>query len=346
MAKARKAKSTMSRRERVRAIIAGQPADRCGFWLGNPHADTWPILHAYFGTRTELELRTKLGDDYRWLCPQFYPGAWKDPKSRDMFPPILGEDHGKHHPFADCESADRVEDFPWPNPDYLDFGPCLADLATAGDIYRASGMWSCFYHHVMDLFGMENYMLKMYTNPDVVDAVTRKVCEFYLEANERFYDKAGREVDGFFFGNDFGTQLDLICSPAHFDRFIMPWFRKLTDQGHAHGYQVILHSCGAIRKVIDRLIAPGVDCLHPLQALAKNMDAATLARDFKGRISFLGGIDTQQLLVHGTPKEIAEDVRRVKRLLGPRLIVSPSHEALLPNVPPENVRAMAEAAAE
>ena len=98
--------------------------------------------------------------------------------------------------------------------------------------------------------------------------------------------------------------------------------------------------------MIDRLIAAGVDCLHPLQALAKNMDAATLARDFKGRISFLGGIDTQQLLVHGTPKEIAEDVRRVKRLLGPRLIVSPSHEALLPNVPPENVRAMAEAAAE
>ncbi|HUU92806.1 MAG TPA: hypothetical protein VM238_16570 [Phycisphaerae bacterium] len=31
---------------------------------------------------------------------------------------------------------------------------------------------------------------------------------------------------------------------------------------------------------------------------------------------------------------------------GPCLIVSPSHEALLPNVPPENVRAMAEAAIE
>jgi hypothetical protein len=35
-----------------------------------------------------------------------------------------------------------------------------------------------------------------------------------------------------------------------------------------------------------------------------------------------------------------------KELLGPCLIVSPSHEALLPNVPPENVVAMAEAALE
>jgi uroporphyrinogen decarboxylase len=33
-------------------------------------------------------------------------------------------------------------------------------------------------------------------------------------------------------------------------------------------------------------------------------------------------------------------------VLGPNLIVSPSHEAILPNVPPENVEAMAEAALE
>jgi len=36
-------------------------------------------------------------------------------------------------------------------------------------------------------------------------------------------------------------------------------------------------------------------------------------------------------------------VRRVARVLGP-LVISPSHEALLPDVPPENVAAMAGAA--
>ena len=153
-------------------------------------------------------------------------------------------------------------------------------------------------------------------------------------------------VDGFFFGNDFGTQVDLICGPDQFDEFIMPWFARFTRQAHDHGYQAILHSCGAIHKVIDRLIGAGVDCLHPLQARAANMDADTLARDFKGRIAFLGGIDTQDLLVNGTPEEVAADVRRVKELLGPRLIVSPSHEAILPNVAPANVEAMARAALE
>ncbi|HUS57071.1 MAG TPA: uroporphyrinogen decarboxylase family protein, partial [Planctomycetota bacterium] len=85
---------------------------------------------------------------------------------------------------------------------------------------------------------------------------------------------------------------------------------------------------------------------HPLQAKAADMDAASLAHEFRGRIAFLGGIDTQHLLIHATPEEVKAEVRRVKHLLGPCLVVSPSHEALLPNVPPENVLAMSEAARE
>jgi uroporphyrinogen decarboxylase len=76
------------------------------------------------------------------------------------------------------------------------------------------------------------------------------------------------------------------------------------------------------------------------------MGAEVLSRDFGSRIAFMGGIDTQDLLVNGSPEEVKEDVRRVKKLLGPRLVVSPSHEAVLPNVPPENLQAMAEAAIE
>ncbi len=333
----------MNSRERVKTIIAGNAADRCGFWLGNPHGDSWPLYHEYFHTQTQEELRLKLDDDFRWVCP----GDYRDPEGRGMFPMMVDKKgFGDAGPFADCEDPKEVEDYPWPNPDYLYFDDCLEALRNTGDFYRASGMWTPFYHNVMDLFGMDNYMMKMYLNPDVVHAVTDHVCEFYYQANERFFPQAGDLVDAFFFGNDFGTQLDLICGPEQFDEFIMPWFRRFTEQGHRHGYQVILHSCGAVHRVIGRLIEARVDCLHPLQALARNMDAETLARDFKGRIAFLGGIDTQQLLVHATPEEVKADVRRVKKLLGPCLIVSPSHEAILPNVPPANVLAMAEAARE
>ncbi len=198
----------------------------------------------------------------------------------------------------------------------------------------------------MDIFGVESYLTKMYTHPEIVSSVTDHVCRFYFEANEMLFTQAGKMIDGYFFGNDFGTQRDLILAPEMFDQFVLPWFQRFTDQAHRHGYQVILHSCGSIYRVIGKLIDAGVNCLHPLQARAANMNAETLSSEFRGRISFLGGINTQDVLVNASPAEVMEEVRRIKKLLGPRLIVSPSHEALLPNVPPENVVAMAKAALE
>jgi len=280
----------MNSRERIKAIINHQTTGRTGFWLGNPHSDTWPIYHRYFKTVTEEEMRLKIGDDVRWICPQLQSGFYRDPDGQGLFDNYITKD--RKHPLADCEKLEELEKFNWPDPAYLNFNDTIEILRNTGDFYRLSGMWTSFYHDLMFLFGMDNYLIKMYTHPEIVKRATQYVCEFYYEANRLFFEQAGDLVDGFFFGNDFGTQQNLIMSPELFDRFIMPWFRKFTEQGHAHGYQVVLHSCGAIYKVIDRLIDAGVDCLHPLQVKANNMNAEILARDFKGKIAFMGGIDT------------------------------------------------------
>ena len=337
----------MTGRQRVRAIIGGAAADRTGFWLGQPLDATWPALHRHFGTANAEELRRKVGDDLRWISPQWFASTYAHGgTSLESIYRFPKKSHGDPGPFANTESVQEVHDFPWPKAVNLDFTETIGLLKAAGPAYRASGFWTCFYHNVMDMFGMENYLVKMYENPAVVHAVTDRICQYYYDANEAFFAVAGDEADAYFFGNDFGTQLDCIISPELFDAFVMPWFKKFTAQGHRWGKQVILHSCGSIYRVIDRLIDAKVDCLHPLQARAANMNAEHLAAHFKGRIAFLGGVDTQDLLVNGTPEDVRRDVRRIRKLLGPRLIVSPSHEAILPNVPPANVAAMAEAALE
>jgi uroporphyrinogen decarboxylase len=337
----------MNGRERIRAIIGGEPANHVGFWLGNPDPETWPILHDFFGTSSKMELRRRLGDDFHWVCPELTAGYYQHPAGRMMFDlEVERLSHGHPGPFAHFEDVSELDEYEWPSLEYLHYEDVFQELRDAGDVYRASGHWTSFYHDLAFLFGMENYFVKMYTNPDVVHAATDRVCQFYYEANELFFEQAGDLVDGFFFGNDFGTQLNLMISPKLFDEFVMPWFRQFVDQGHNHGKQVILHSCGSIYRAIDRLIDSGVDCLHPLQARAKNMDAETLATEFKGSIAFLGGVDAQDILPNGSPAEVRDEVHRVRGLLEPALIVSPSHEAILPDVPPENVEAMVQAAHE
>jgi uroporphyrinogen decarboxylase len=334
----------MTKRERIKAIFAGQPVDRCGLWLGNPHEETLEIYSDYFKVNSEEQLRETLGDDIRWIRPDRIGRYYHDPMGKTLFGRGFTEHtFGQPGPLADCENVDQLDTFPWPDPEYLKFDDCLKVLEDTGNYYRMSGLWTDFFHQVADLFGMENYLMKMFTSPDVVHAVTERVCQFYLQGNEKFFELAGDQIDGFFFGNDFGTQLDLIMGPDQFDEFILPWFKKFIEQGHRHGYQVILHSCGSIYKVIDKLIGAGVDCIHPLQAKAANMDAETLAQNFKGSVAFMGAVDTQDLLVNASPEAIKSEVKRLMETLGPQFVVSPSHEKILPNIPPENIKAMADA---
>ena len=359
----------MTHHERIAAIFAGKPTDRPGFWLGNPHADLAKRLYERLGihpeetevsdgadvsgialltmpSQHEEVLRRVMHDDCRWY-PANWTAAYNHPDGRPIFDFSHGVPKGSLGApgcFAECEDTAEVEKYPWPNADYFDLEPLRAAVAAGGKTWRYGGAWSSFFHEVAEFFGMENYFMKMYTDPDVVHAVTRHTVDFYLALNERVFSEAGDTVDCFFFGNDFGTQEATLMSPDKFREFIMPYFRELISHAKSHGKLVQLHSCGAIFEVIPLLIEAGIDALHPLQAKARGMDAIALAKNFKEDIVFVGGVDTQELMWKGTPQQIKDEVNRLREIFGARWIISPSHEVLMPEVPVENVLALCEAA--
>lgn len=335
----------MDSRSKVLSIANRKSAGHTAFWTGNPDAKTVPLYTKAAGVKTLEEVYRALNDDCRWIPAD---SSWKPPQGKPPFysddvPDFSREMHSVGSCFADCENVKDVEKFPWPDVKYLDFTGVIADIKGFAGKAVFSGFWSCFFNIAGDLFGTENYFIKMHTDPAVVEAVTERILDYLVAANDLFLKAAGGSFDIFFFGNDLGTQLDLLISPENFKKFVLPGFKRIIGVAKKYGKKVMLHSCGAIYRAIPLLIEAGVDILHPLQAKAKNMDAASLSQ-YKNDLAFCGGIDTQGLLVSGKPDDIRREVDRVKRLLGPNLIVSPSHEALLPNVPFENIRAMSEEA--
>jgi len=98
--------------------------------------------------------------------------------------------------------------------------------------------------------------------------------------------------------------------------------------------------------VIPDLIEAGADVIHPIQALAKDMEPRKLKESFGDRVAFCGGVDAQNLLVNGTPQEVREKVLELKEIFPTGLIISPSHEAILPDIPPENIEALFKAVKE
>ncbi|MCL2742107.1 MAG: hypothetical protein FWE70_08430 [Oscillospiraceae bacterium] len=336
----------MDSRERVREILGKGRPDRTGFWLGHPHHEAMRGYEAAFGVNGRFELAGKVGDD---LCQVSGDGAWKHPEGKPMFTLVnkgSGESHSPWHLFAGCEEASDVDRYVWPDPSNLDLAALDAGIRKVEEAGMAvfSGMWSMFFHTVADFFGMEGYFIKMHESPDAVHAVTRKVVDFYLSCNEAIYKEFAPRIDSYFLGNDFGTQLCSLIGPKEFDEFLLPYICELTGQAKRYGLFVTLHSCGSIYNLLPSIMRAGIDALNPIQALAADMDAVTLKEGYGDRLSFMGGIDTQQLLPYGTPEEVYAETVRVRDTLAPFAILSPSHEVLLPNVSAANVRAMVKAA--
>ncbi len=320
-----------------------------GFWAGDPTEETREIYNRYFHVNDPESLSLKIGDDAIWLYPE--KEAYRHPEGKPLWDYSGGDDTRALDGagvFAECERVSEIEAFDWPNPDHLDFTSTFKKIDRIHELGIAvfSGPWTYISTLAADFFGMENLFTKMYTNPAVVEAAIAHLVDFYLVADRNFFELAGDRLDVFFFASDLGTQNDLQMSPELFRRFFLPGFSRIVGQAKAYGHNVMMHSCGAISKIIPDLIRIGIDALHPLQAKARGMEAEKLARDFGKDLVFVGGVDTQELLPFGLPEQIKDEVRRLKRVFGERFIVSPSHEGLLPNVSPENLLAMRDAALE
>jgi len=59
---------------------------------------------------------------------------------------------------------------------------------------------------------------------------------------------------------------------------VLLWIRPVAGQARRNGLQGIMHSCGSVHTLIDRLIIAGIQCLRPVQAKASGTDANALVR--------------------------------------------------------------------
>ena len=334
----------ISSRERIKRIIHAKPVDRCGFWLGKPLPETVAKINTVLGTDSLEAIQGKFNDDIRWLTPQYLATTYQHPEGLSMRPWKVANPHGlsADAPLADAECVEDLDAVAFPESKYLDFSEAIAALKDLGEVYRLSGFWSAFFHDLTYLFGTEGMLILMLTEPEVITEALERICGFYLEANEKFFAEAEGLVDALFIGNDFGTQNGLLFSPDHFRKFFLPWIEKFAAQAHRHGIDFILHSCGGIADIIPDLITAGVDCLHPFQVNAQGMDIAGIADKFLGKIVFMGGVDTQDLLVNGSKQDVCRVAAELLEAFGKNFILGPSHEALLANVNVANLVQLAE----
>jgi uroporphyrinogen decarboxylase len=337
----------MNHIDRFYATIERLPVDRPACWLGIPDSRALAGLFRHFGVTNMISLKAAMGDDiYPVEIPYHSPTSSAIYAAFDFAKRKMGtlDERTLTAPgfFEDYHDPEDVAKFPWPDPAaYIDPEECRRVVSAVPDGYAVWGiLWSAHFQDACAAFGMEEALIRMMTEPEMFQAVINRILAFYLEANEIFYKATAGKLHAVLIGNDLGSQNGLMIDPDSIRTFVLPGTRLLVEQAKRYGLKVVHHSCGSIYEVIPDLIDCGVDVIHPIQALASNMEPWRLKQDFGDRVSFCGGVDAQYLLVNGTPAEVADKVRELKELFPTGLILSPSHEAILPDIPPANVEAL------
>lgn len=337
--------------ERFYATIERKEVDRPACWLGLPDPKAMEPLFRHFGVDNLLELKQKIDDD---IFPVELP--YHSPTSNAIYAAFdFAKDRHKINIeertltskgfFEDYSDPDKINDFNWPDPQkYISPEECRKTVEQVPDGYAILGViWSAHFQDACAAFGMETALIKMLTEPEIFQAVIEKIVEFYIKANEIFYENTKGKLHAVLIGNDFGSQTGLMLSPELIRQYVLPGTRKLIAQAKSYGLKVIHHSCGAIYDIIPDLIEAGADVIHPIQALAAGMEPQRLKESFGDRVSFCGGVDAQNLLVNGTPQEIKSKIAELRKIFPTGLVISPSHEAILTDVPLANIAAFFEA---
>lgn len=182
------------------------------------------------------------------------------------------------------------------------------------------------------------------TCPDIFKRLMDKI----LELDERLLLAVSKGGADFVFLGGPGSEL---ISPQYYRDYLVPYSKIVTEMAHKNGLLVYTHICSKIEPMLSMGFynEMGIDLFETLSeepvGNVKSIEDAFLKLDPK--ICTRGNIGLDKLLL-GTPQEIKEisfKILETAKRLGRKHILAAS-DYMFYDTPVENVRAMAEAAAE
>jgi uroporphyrinogen decarboxylase len=123
---------------------------------------------------------------------------------------------------------------------------------------------------------------------------------------------AESEVDGVVFRDDWGAADGLLIAPEMWRELFRPLYRDYCKILHARDKFVFFHGDGNILDIFGDLVKVGIDAVH-CQLHLMNVDR--LAKRYRGRVTFWGGMDRWRLQNPGTADEFRQATLEVRRAL-------------------------------
>jgi uroporphyrinogen decarboxylase len=251
------------------------------------------------------------------------------------------------------KSLEEISQFPFPDPAERSRFRGLREKAPhqyeTTPYALMAGQAASLYYFSAELRGFEEYMADLAQEPQLIALLLDRVLDWMMEFTSHYLDEIGDYIEGWWMGDDWGMQTGPIMSPHAFRAIFKPRYKRLIALVKSKTKaKVCLHTCGATYWILQDLVDVGVDVVHPLQPTAMgNEDPARIKQEFGDRLAFYSNVANTTILPHGTPQEVAAEVRRKIAALAPGggYIFSGGHN-IQADVPPANIVALFDTAYE
>jgi uroporphyrinogen decarboxylase len=344
----------MTHRERVHRALRRDPVDRVPIFLWF-HPDTANRLASTLGIPVS-QVPAALGDDIRqtWVGNNHAMEGIVHDREGDTHTDEWGIqwirvglfNQVNHSPLHGAPES-VVRQYRFPHERIQDFLKNMEPvLRSRGEFFLGCDVSPTLFEVVCRIRGMEQAILDLVENPALAEDLLEKAAVFACALAEAACTEL--PLDWLWTGDDVAGQESLMMSPSIWRELIGPRLARIAAVGKRHHLPVAYHCCGAMRSIIPDLIGMGIDVLNPIQCHCRGMDARELKREFGQHVSFMGGLDTIDLIPRGTPQEVLRETRRLIDVMtegGGGYILAASH-TVPPETPTENIFALYEAAGE
>lgn len=342
----------MTSKERVQKALRREPVDRVPVWM-------WfhPSTARQLAKRLDIpaaRLAEAMGDDVRqtWVNNNYAMEGIVHEHEGDSHTDYWGIRWQREGAFnqivhAPLAQADRetclAYQLPWQQVDVL-LALMEPVVAQSEDYFIGCDVSPCVFEMYARIRGLEAAALDLALDAELATTLMSRCADFSVLLSEKAC--AQYPLDWLWLGDDVAGQQALMMSPEMWRDMIKPLMKRIADVGKANGLPVANHCCGALAPIIPDLIEIGIDILNPVQCNCPGMNPVDLKKEYGDRLSFMGGVDTQDLLPNGSADEVyRETVALIEGMTcdGGGYILAASH-AVPPETPDENIFAMYAAA--
>lgn len=159
-------------------------------------------------------------------------------------------------------------------------------------------------HYLLEI---QECLMAFYENPDEMHELIDCITQFELDLAAEVVKYL--KPDALFHHDDWGSQISTFISPDMFREFIKPAYMKIYGYYKSHGVELIIHhSDSYAATLVPDMIDMGIDIW---QGVMTTNNIPELIKQYGGKISFMGGIDSATVDYEGwTQEKVAQEVRR------------------------------------